>query len=146
MLNSQQTQNGFQSLCHSMHYNSLVSINIFHMTRFKLFTYFLAGIRPLRTTVLCEGDPTVNGGFPSQRASNADCSCVPSCDAEQYVEQTSELRVMWDLMALIWRHCCVTDNYCKNIIISKESTWALTKTSSPAKALIMIALATVGGE
>ena len=58
---------------------------------------------------LCEGNPSVTDGFPSQRASNAKLWCFLSCYyPEQSVEQTIQWPVEWDAMALIWHNCNVT--------------------------------------
>ena len=37
---------------------------------------------------LCEGNPTVTGGFPSQRASNVELWCFLWCQSAQTAEQT----------------------------------------------------------
>ena len=50
---------------------------------------------------LCEGNPLVTGGFPSQRASNAQLWSFLFCKLEQAVEQTMELTVICDAMMLI---------------------------------------------
>ena len=54
---------------------------------------------------LCEGNPPVTGGFPPQRASNAELWCVLWCMFEQTVEQAMELLVILLPMWLIWHHC-----------------------------------------
>ena len=50
---------------------------------------------------LCEGNPPVTGGFPSQRASNMNIWSQP----EQAVEQTVELLVISDIIIPMWHHC-----------------------------------------
>ena len=52
---------------------------------------------------LCEGNPPVTGGFPSQRASNVELLCLVWCHPEQAIKQTSEMPVIWDMM-LMWHH------------------------------------------
>ena len=49
--------------------------------------------------VLCEGNPPVNGGFPSQKASDAELWCF--LWSEQTVEQTTETPVIWDAIVFI---------------------------------------------
>ena len=49
---------------------------------------------------LCEGNPQVTSGFPS-RASDTELWCFLWCEPEQTVEQTVEILVIWDAMALI---------------------------------------------
>ena len=53
---------------------------------------------------LCEGNPPVTGGFPSQRSSNADLWCFLGCYPEQAVQQTLDLSVIWDDFTLMWRY------------------------------------------
>ena len=43
---------------------------------------------------LCEGNPPVSGGYPSQRASNAELWYFLSCWSDQAVEQTATLPVI----------------------------------------------------
>ena len=50
---------------------------------------------------LCEGNPPVNGGFSSWRASNAELSCFPCCYSGQAVEQMVELTVISDTTTVI---------------------------------------------
>ena len=53
---------------------------------------------------LCEGNPPVTGGFPSQRASNMKLRWFLCHKLQQAVEQTVELQIC-DAMALMWCHC-----------------------------------------
>ena len=53
---------------------------------------------------LCEENPLVNGGFPSQRTSNGKLWCCMWYTPEQKVEKTLELLVNWVDMTLIRRH------------------------------------------
>ena len=53
---------------------------------------------------LCAGNLPVTGGFPSQKASNMELWCFLCCQPEQAVEQTIELRAIWDAMTLICRY------------------------------------------
>ena len=48
---------------------------------------------------LCEGIPPATGGFPSQRASDAELWCFLWSAPEQTVEQTTETPVIWDAIA-----------------------------------------------
>ena len=48
---------------------------------------------------LCEGNPPVNGGFPSQRASKAENVCL-MC-ASKTVKQTVKIPVIWDAIPFI---------------------------------------------
>ena len=50
---------------------------------------------------LCEGNPPVTGGFPSQTASNVGSLCVLRCFRKQTIKQTVELAVICDAMALM---------------------------------------------
>ena len=52
---------------------------------------------------LCEGNPSVTGGFPSQRASNEELSCFLLCMPDQTVERTVQLLVISDAMPLMRR-------------------------------------------
>ena len=54
---------------------------------------------------LCEGNPLVTGGFPPQRASDAELWCVIGCQLKPADEQTAELPVIWDSMILMWCQC-----------------------------------------
>ena len=54
---------------------------------------------------LCEGNPLVTDGSPSQRTSNAEFSCFHCCP-EKAVEQTLESLVFWDVITIMW--------YCSN--------------------------------
>ena len=53
-----------------------------------------------RATGLCEGNPPVTGGFPSQKASNADLWCF-LWSAPEMFEQSFETPVIWDAITLI---------------------------------------------
>ena len=55
---------------------------------------------------LCEGNPSVIDGFPSQRASNASCDVFFDI-LKGTVEQTVQLVVICDAMTLMWCHCNV---------------------------------------
>ena len=50
---------------------------------------------------LCEGNPLVTGEFPSQKASDAELWCFLWSVPEQTVDQTIEMPVIWDTIALI---------------------------------------------
>ena len=57
---------------------------------------------------LCEGNPSANSVLSSHMPSNADIQSsilIVNLLAEQFVEQTVELWVIWDGMAHMWRHC-----------------------------------------
>ena len=58
---------------------------------------------------LFEGNPTVTGGFPSQRASNVELE-VCCCQFNQAFAQTVELPVVLDAMTLLWRHYDIEDS------------------------------------
>ena len=51
---------------------------------------------------LCEGNPSLTGGFPWQRTNKSEP--FPRCLPEQSVEQTVQLLAIWYVMALTWRH------------------------------------------
>ena len=59
---------------------------------------------------LCEGNPSVTDGFPSQRASNAELWCFLCCHSEQ-AEQTVKLPVIRHTMMLMW--CRFNDSIMK---------------------------------
>ena len=46
-------------------------------------------------TPICEGNPPVIGGFPSQRTGNAEFWCFICCTPERMVKQTLKLPVIW---------------------------------------------------
>ena len=48
---------------------------------------------------LCEGNPPVTDGFPSQRPVTLKFYFL--CDPEQMVEQTIDILVIWDAIVLI---------------------------------------------
>ena len=50
---------------------------------------------------LCEGNPPVTGGFPSQKTSGAELWCFIWSAPEQTAEETIETSVIWDTIALI---------------------------------------------
>ena len=50
---------------------------------------------------LCEGNPSVTSGFPSQRVSDADVWCFLSCQHAQRAEQTVEWQVNQYALVLI---------------------------------------------
>ena len=50
---------------------------------------------------LCEGNPLVTSGFPSQKASNMELWCFRWSAPEQMVEQAVDMEVIWDTMVLI---------------------------------------------
>ena len=52
--------------------------------------------------VFCEGNPLVTSRFPSQRASDAKLGVDVSLN-----KQWVELLVIWDVVTLVWCHCCV---------------------------------------
>ena len=52
----------------------------------------------LTALTICEGNPPVTGEFSSERTTNMECWN----QAEQAVEQTAGLQVIWDTMGLIW--------------------------------------------
>ena len=61
---------------------------------------------------LCEENPPVTGGFPSQRASNVELLCFLCCSPEQSVKQTIKLPVVRYVMAFMchvpqgmWTRC-----------------------------------------
>ena len=54
----------------------------------------LAMERRSSSLALCEGNPPVTGGFPSQSNSNADLLCFLGCYAEQAVKHTLESSVL----------------------------------------------------
>ena len=54
--------------------------------------------------VLCKEKPPVTGGFPSQRASNAELGYFLCHYPEQIAGETVELPVIWDTITLMWRH------------------------------------------
>ena len=66
--------------------------NHYDVIKWKPFSALLA---------LCVGNPPVTGGFPTQRASDAELWCLPWSAPEQTVEQTIATPVIWDAMALI---------------------------------------------
>ena len=51
--------------------------------------------------LLCR-EPHITGGFPSLKTINADVWCLIHCLPEQAIEQTIELLVIYDAMALMW--------------------------------------------
>ena len=53
---------------------------------------------------LCEVISTSTGGFPTQRASNAELWCCLCCQTKQAVE-TPDLAIILDAKKLIWHHC-----------------------------------------
>ena len=54
---------------------------------------------------LCEGNPPVIDGFPSQRASDAGLWSLHLCRPEQIAEQTVDGQVNWNVLTLIWHYC-----------------------------------------
>ena len=61
---------------------------------------------PSSLLALCEGNPSVTDGFPSQKVSNAELWCVLCWGHEQTVDQAVEVSVI--LVAMdIWYHCNV---------------------------------------
>ena len=62
---------------------------------------------------LCEGNPPVTGGFPSQRASNAELKCLLWCQPQQTVEQTVHLQWLTPL-----RSCAIM--WCLYIMLSTD--------------------------
>ena len=59
---------------------------------------------------LCEGNPSVIGGLPSQMTSSGGLWCFLCCQLQQAVKQTAVLPLIWDAMALMWYHCNVVVN------------------------------------
>ena len=59
--------------------------------------------------VLCEGNPLVTSGFPSQMAQQCGDLLFLGCLPEQAtcIKQTAKLPVIWGAMTLIWHHCNV---------------------------------------
>ena len=53
---------------------------------------------------LCEGNPPVTGGFPSQRVSNAEFWCFLCCQSE-FVDQVVGFLMIWAVMTSLWCHC-----------------------------------------
>ena len=57
---------------------------------------------------LCDGNPSITGGFPSHRASNTGFyvffDVIPIKLLNKYLIAIS---LIWDAMTLIWRHCNV---------------------------------------
>ena len=51
---------------------------------------------------LCEGNPPVTGGFPSQRANNAELCCFLCFVSLKTVGQSVELPVIWYALMLKW--------------------------------------------
>ena len=52
---------------------------------------------------LCMGNPSVTGGFPLTKASDAELWCF-LCAPDQTIEQTLEAPVIWSAMMSMWRH------------------------------------------
>ena len=61
----------------------------------------------LLVLVLCVGNPSVTGEFPSQRASNAELWCFRSCEPEHPAEQKVRLLLNWNTVMLIMMICFV---------------------------------------
>ena len=59
--------------------------------------------------VLCDGNPPVTGGFPSQRASNAGFDVVFYVNRNKLMN-TVELPVIWNV--LIWHHIVNLNHWC----------------------------------
>ena len=92
--------------CHCTHYDIIVMVSEVFLNgesiagdqqdhndiiTWKYFTHYWP---------LCEGNPPVTGGFPSQRVSNVELSCI----SIQIVVLTMVLPVIWDAKTLMW-HC-----------------------------------------
>ena len=56
--------------------------------------------------VLCEGNPPISGGFPSQRVSNAEFWCFLWCQPEEAFEKTIRLAMIWDAILHDLRRSC----------------------------------------
>ena len=50
---------------------------------------------------LWEENPLITGGFPSQKASNAELWCFIRCSPDYSAEQTVELLVIWDVLTFV---------------------------------------------
>ena len=71
---------------------------------------------------LCEGNPPITGGFPSQSASDAEIWCFLSCTYEQTIEQTQGRRwfqTPWPSLAC---HCDFF--FAKYELVLRENLWS----------------------
>ena len=64
---------------------------------------------------LCEENPLVTSGFPSQWASNVDLWWFLCCKSDSAIEQTIQLPVTWDTIMLIWHNIIRNLNICCEI-------------------------------
>ena len=76
------------------------SLRKFLSKHYKTMTEIIAAL-----LALCGGNPSVTGGFPSQRTRNAEHWCFFGVSLNKLFEETTELLVIWDATTLIWRHC-----------------------------------------
>ena len=61
---------------------------------------------------LCDGNPPVTGGFPSQRTSNVELCCFHCWQTEQAVEQTVYFPVFWCLNGHVTSLICEEAAWC----------------------------------
>ena len=71
---------------------------------------------------LFEGNPTVTGGFPSQRASNVELE-VCCCQFNQAFAQTVELSIVLDAMTLLRRHYDIEDSLFSAVQYRTWKSW-----------------------
>ena len=53
---------------------------------------------------LCEENPPVTGGFPSQMANDMELWCFLCCEPDKLLNKQVKLQVIWDTMILTWCH------------------------------------------
>ena len=64
-------------------------------------TYMMTSWHASALLALCEGNPPVTGGFPSQRVSKAWLCCLLCCECEKIAEQTVGCLVNWSAVMLM---------------------------------------------
>ena len=74
---------------------------------FEMLRYFIMSLwhgNCLHYLPRCDGNPPVTGGFPSQRVSNVEFSCLLLCLSQQAVKQTFDWTVFYKDMVPKWLH------------------------------------------
>ena len=73
---------------------------------------------------LCEGNPPVTGGFPSQRASKAKFWFCICCTATYAVVQTVGLPLIWNAVTFMW--CNISLSRCKKMLTNPVPNFFVT--------------------
>ena len=91
----------FQSICPNKITNIVVVYRVATIVENVLMSWYGDAFR---ITDFSTGEPPVTAVFRLRRASNANVQCYLCHYAEQTAQQTFELSVIWDAMALVWHH------------------------------------------